>query len=146
MAKCRFGYELYAITDKCIRGRCFQGPDERCDNELNGERCADGLRCSCEFCQGCLGELCHRRTCLKNLPFKRMSSKIHSIAELLRRQEQQQLQQQLQFEQEEQRQLQDYNAIPSTLPNEFNNIKSVLLDRIAPYYPFNSSNEIIFNN
>lgn len=86
---------------------------------------------------------------------KRVPPKFQAIAELLRRQQQQQqLKQQLQFEQKEQHQLQDLlqeqndrqSEMPLALPNEFNNVKSIILDRVAPYYPFNSSNEILFNN
>lgn len=97
--------------------------------------------------------MCSTRTC--DSQSKRVPPRIHSIAELLRQQEQQQqLQEQLQLEQEEQRQLQDLlqrqherHAMPLTFPNEYNNVKSILYDRIAPYYPFNNtSNEIVFNN
>lgn len=153
ISKCRFGHEI----DYCNKQRCYQGPDDECDEFLFGKHCAGGLRCSCGFCQGCIGGVCHSRTC--GMQIKRVPSKIHSIAEFLRQQEQQQRQlqlqqQQLQLEQEEQRQLQDLlqqqserHALPLSipLPNEFNNVKSVILDRLTPY-PFNNSSELIFNN
>lgn len=149
VTKCRYGSEI----DNCNMERCFRGPDEECDRYSFGKRCAGKLRCSCNFCQGCIGSVCSVRTC--DSQTKRAQSRIRSIAELLRQQEQQQ-QQQLQLEQDEQRQLQDLlqrqnerHVIPMTsLPAEFNNnVKSILFDRIAPYYPFNNtSNEIIFNN
>lgn len=150
ISKCRYGYEV----DSCNKSRCLLGPDEECEKFPFGKRCADKLRCSCNFCQGCIGAVCSIRTC--DSQSKRVPSKIRTIAELLRQQEQQQqLQQQLQFEQEEQRQLQDLlqrqserHPIPLALQNDLNNNgKSILFDRIAPYYPFNNnSNEIIFSN
>lgn len=154
ISKCLYGHEI----DKCNKPRCYQGPGEECVHNkiLFGKHCDPRLRCTCNFCQGCIDGVCARRTC--GMQMKRVPTNIHSIAELLRQQEQEQQQQQqlqqFQFEQEEQRQLQDllqqqserHAAVPLPLSSEFNNLKSILIDRATPYYPFNNSNEIIFNN
>lgn len=128
--KCIYGFETSIV---CNKNRCLQGPDEECDDQSPfGKHCADGLRCSCGFCQGCFRNICAARTCGKQA--KRAPSKPLWLAEVYRQQDEKRRLQELQ--QDEQRQ--------HLSPRDFINVKS-MLDRVS-YYPFNNSAELIFNN
>lgn len=129
ISKCKFGYE----TSVCNKNRCLQGPDEECDDlSPMGKHCANNLRCSCGFCEGCYKgtTICSSRMCGG---IKRTPSQPLWLTEMNRQQDEKRRLHELQLGEQQHQQL----YLPS--PREFMNVKS-LFDRISNY-PFNSSAE-----
>lgn len=60
-ATCKYG----AARNFCHRLMCLRGPGEACSTipELLKGKCALGLRCVCDECEGCLGNKCHEASC-----------------------------------------------------------------------------------
>lgn len=137
-SECKYGYRI----NECNKKSCLKGPDELCNHDSGriSEQCAENLRCSCGFCDGCDKYLnCSKKICdFDANNEKRTSSRPIWFTEYY--QQHQDEKRRLQRIQQKERQRQQY--LPS--PRDFLNYENSI-DRLS-HHPINNNFEYSNND